>query len=71
MVVILDVLRNRYESVEEAHRIVGTNFMADLNLDGSDDYMDGGNLLEAELAQTSPPETAAAEDPPTKLKFRV
>jgi hypothetical protein len=69
MNVILDVLRNRYESVEEAHRIVSSNFMADLSLDSADDYMDGGDLAEAELAKTSPPEPAAAENPPTKLKF--
>lgn len=70
MEAILQVLRYRYESVEEAHRIVSSNFMSDLNLDGFDDYMDGGDLAEAELSETSPPELAAAEDPPTKLRFQ-
>lgn len=71
---IRDVLRDRYESVEEAHRIADSNFMADLKLDESfDDYSDGDYLPESELADTgrtfSHQDPSSADHPPTKLKF--
>lgn len=71
MRVILSVLRDRYESVEEALRIVNGNFMADLKLDDTEEYEANGEYSsEAELAEKSTPaETSSAQNPPTKLKF--
>ena len=72
---IRDVLRDRYESVEEAHRLADSNFMADLNLDENfdDQYSDGDYLPESELADTGrtfPHQgPSSADHPPTKLKF--
>ena len=70
---IRDVLRDRYESAEEAHRIADSNFMADLKLDENfDEYSDGEYLPEAELEErrrTLSHQDSSAEQPPTKLKF--
>jgi hypothetical protein len=67
---ILDVLRDRYESTEEAYRITDANFIADLPLDDTIQYVEDWSQsdarpIEVNTAVASQP----AQDPPTKIKF--
>lgn len=67
---ILDVLRDRYESTEEAHRITDANFIADLPLDDTVQYADDWSQTDVRPVEVQPAAASqTAQDPPTKIKF--